>query len=151
MNRNSGSRLVGLVAAILFLVGCSRETPPQQLRVGGMQVYYLEVVTRDVEAVCATYTEVYSIQFGEPDALLGDARTASLRDGGLIGVRAPLREDEQPVVRPYWLVENIDSAVAAVEKAGAAIAVPPMEIPGHGTFAIYFLGDNQLGFWQLPK
>jgi hypothetical protein len=53
------------------------------------------------------------------------------------------------VVRPYWLVDDIDAAVAAVVQAGGQIAHPPMEIPGHGTFAIYVLGGNDHGLWQL--
>ncbi len=52
-------------------------------------------------------------------------------------------------VRPYWLVDDIDAAVAAAVKAGGQLAVPPMEIPGHGTFAIYLQGGNDHGLWQL--
>ena len=114
-----------------------------------MQIQYLEIVTKDVDAVCAAYAAMNGVQFGEPDAGLGNARTAALADGGLVGVRAPLRETEQPVVRPYWLVEDIEAAVAAVVEAGGQVAVPPMEIPGHGTFAIYLQGGNDHGLWQL--
>jgi len=113
-----------------------------------MQVYYLEVVTNDVDAVCRAYVATWGLQFGEPDTLLGNARTAALHGGGLVGVRGPLREDEEPVVRPYWLVDDIKVAVAAVEKAGGEMALPPPEIPGRGTIAIYFLGNNQHGLWQ---
>jgi predicted enzyme related to lactoylglutathione lyase len=66
----------------------------------------------------------------------------------MVGVRAPLRETEQPVVRPYWLVENIAAAVAAAVQAGGELAVPPMEIPGHGTIAIYIQGGVDHGLWQ---
>lgn len=114
-----------------------------------MQIQYLEIVTKDVDAVCAAYASANGVQFGEPDAGLGNARTAALAGGGLVGVRAPLRETEEPVVRPYWLVKNIGTAVAAVERTGAEIAVPPTEIPGHGTFAIYLHGGNDHGLWQL--
>ena len=114
-----------------------------------MQIQYLEIVTKDVDAVCAAYAAMNGVQFGEPDAGLGNARTAALADGGLVGVRAPLRETEQPVVRPYWLVEDIEAAVAAVVEAGGQVAVPPMEIPGHGTCAIYLQGGNDHGLWQL--
>ena len=95
-----------------------------------MQIYYLEIVTNAVDAVCAAYAAAEGAQFGKPDAGLGNARTAEMPGGGLLGVRAPLRATEDPVVRPYWLVDNIEAAVAAVEEAGGEIAVPPMAIPG---------------------
>jgi uncharacterized protein len=114
-----------------------------------MQIHYLEIVTKEVAAVCAAYAATNSVRFGEPDAGLGNARTASLPGGGLLGVRAPLHESEQPVVRPYWLVHDIEAAVAAAVQAGGVVAHPPMEIPGHGTFAIYIQGGIHHGLWQL--
>jgi predicted enzyme related to lactoylglutathione lyase len=114
-----------------------------------MKVQYLEIVTREVDAVCAAYASALNVQFGEPEAGLGGARTASLADGGVVGVRAPLRESEDPVVRPYWLVPDIDAALAAAVKGGGKIAHPPMEISGHGTFAIYLQGGNDHGLWKL--
>jgi predicted enzyme related to lactoylglutathione lyase len=113
-----------------------------------MQIHHLEIVTKEVDAVCAAYAAANAVQFGEPDAGLGNARTAALPGGGLVGVRAPLRETEEPVVRPYWLVNNIAAAVAAAVEAGGEIAHPPMQIPGHGTFAIYIQGGVDHGFWQ---
>ena len=113
-----------------------------------MQIHYLEIVTKEVDAVCAAYAAVSLAQFGKPDAGLGNARTAALPGGGLVGVRAPLHETEQPVVRPYWLVDDIEAAVAAAVEAGGELAHPPMEIPGHGTFAIYIQGDIHHGLWQ---
>lgn len=113
-----------------------------------MQIYYLEIVTRDVDAVCATYEAAMGVRFGQPDAGLGNARTAALPAGGMVGVRAPLRASEDPVVRPYWLVDDIEAAVAAAAAAGGEIAHPPMEIPGHGTFAIYLQGGIDHGLWQ---
>ncbi|HET9439596.1 MAG TPA: hypothetical protein VFO52_05475 [Longimicrobiales bacterium] len=114
-----------------------------------MKIQYLEIVTREVDAVCAAYGSAHKVRFGEPDARLGNARTAALADGGLVGVRAPLRATEEPVVRPYWLVDDIAAAVAAAVQAGGEVAHPPMEIPGHGTFAIYLQGGNDHGLWQL--
>ncbi|MEL7538631.1 MAG: hydroxylase [Pseudomonadota bacterium] len=113
-----------------------------------MQIHYLEIVTEQVDAVCATYAAANSVQFGAPDPGLGNARTAALPGGGLVGVRAPMHETEQPVVRPYWLVDDIDAAVAAAVEAGAEIAHPPLAIPGHGSFAIYIQGDIHHGLWQ---
>ena len=42
----------------------------------------------------------------------------------------------------------MEAAVAAVVEAGGQIAHEPMEILGHGTFAIYILGGNDHGLWQ---
>ena len=113
-----------------------------------LQVYYLEVVTKEVDQVCAAYSAAGGVTFGKPDAGLGGARTAPLAGGGMVGVRAPLRETEAPVVRPYWLVKDIKAAVAAARKAGGQVAVEPMAIPGHGTFAIYVQGGVDHGLWE---
>lgn len=113
-----------------------------------MQVYYLEIVTKDVDAVCAAYAAANGAEFGKPVAGLGNARTAKMPGGGWVGVRAPMRDTEEPIVRPYWLVDDIKSAIAAAEKAGGQVAVPPMEIPDYGTFAIYLQGGVNHGLWQ---
>jgi predicted enzyme related to lactoylglutathione lyase len=114
-----------------------------------MKVYYLEIVSTDVDAICAEYEAIHNVQFGEAQELLGGARTCNLADGSIIGVRGPLRETEDPVVRPYWLVEDIEKAIGLVKTQGAEIAVPPLEIQGKGTFAIYRKGGIDHGFWQL--
>jgi uncharacterized protein len=114
-----------------------------------MEVHYLEIVTSDVAAVCAAYEAVLGIKFGSADPHLGSARTAPLPGGGSIGVRGPLRDTEEPVVRPYWLVADIEASLDAASARGAFVAHPPLEIPGKGTFAIYTQGDVDHGLWQL--
>ena len=114
-----------------------------------MRIHYLEIVTREVDAVCSAYAAANNVQFGEPDAKLGNARTATLPGNLLLGVRAPMHDAEEPVVRPYWLVEDIETAIAAAVEAGGEVAHPPMEISDHGTFAIYILGGAHHGLWQL--
>ena len=113
-----------------------------------MKVQYLEIVSPDVDAICKTYEQLHGVKFGEPDANLGNARTAKLSDGGMLGVRAPLRDTEEPIVRPYFLVEDIAKAVSNAEESGAEIALPPMELPGHGKCAIFIQGGIQHGLWQ---
>jgi len=114
-----------------------------------MKVHYLEIVSEEVDAVCKAYEAAHGVRFGDPDELLGGARTCTLADGSIVGVRGSLRTTEAPVVRPYWLVEDIDQAITNVEAVGAEVAMPPMEISGKGWFAIYILGGNDHGFWQL--
>ena len=114
-----------------------------------VNVHYLEIVTPEVGATCDALEKVQGVSFGEPISELGHARTALTDDGGRIAVRAPMRETEEPVVRPYLLVADIEAAVDAARAAGGEIAMPPTEIPGQGTFAIYSLGGIQHGLWQL--
>ncbi len=115
----------------------------------GMAIQYLEIVTTDVDAICSTLSDVHSIEFGAPEPNFGNARLAILGNGGRLGVRAPLSEDEgAPIVRPYLLVENIEAAVAEAEANGAEFAMLATEIPGHGKFAIYFQGGIQFGLWE---
>ena len=59
-----------------------------------------------------------------------------------------MHETKGPVVRPYLLVEDIEAAAKAAVAGGGEIAHPPTELPGHGTFAIFFQGGIQHGVWQ---
>jgi predicted enzyme related to lactoylglutathione lyase len=111
-------------------------------------VQYLEIVTPDVDGTCAALERLHGVRFGGVDPVLGNARTAALEGGGRIGVRAPLRDDERPVVRPYVLVGDLEAAVERARAAGAEIALPSMDLPGHGRCAIYFLGGIEHGLWQ---
>ncbi len=127
----------------------SYDRKEKQAKARAMKVQYLEIVTPDVNETCRALAEAHSVKFSDPVAELGNARTADLKDGGRIGVRAPMRDTEKPIVRPYVLVDNIEAAVKAAEKAGGQIAMPPMNLPGQGTFAIYILGGIEHGLWQL--
>jgi hypothetical protein len=113
-----------------------------------MRIHYVEIVCRDVAAQCAALERMHGLSFGPAVTDLGQARVAEASDGSLIGVRAPLAEHEQPIVRTYLEVEDIARAVREAEAAGAVIAYPPTRQGDTGTWAIYFLGDVQLGLWQ---
>jgi predicted enzyme related to lactoylglutathione lyase len=113
-----------------------------------MDLGYLEFVTANVDAVCATYEAVHGVTFSAPVPALGHARVAATSSGGRLGVRAPLRPDETPVVRPYVLVDDVEAAVAAAAAAGAEVAMPAMTIPGQGTFAIFLQDGIESGLWQ---
>lgn len=114
-----------------------------------MNIHYLEVVTKNVEAMCRLYSHLYDVEFGETVMKLGGARTATMTGGGIIGIRAPMRDTEGPVVRSYWRVDDIQSAVVKAEKQGALIAMPPTEMEGMGQFAIFIQDGIEAGFWQV--
>ena len=129
--------------------GNSDSKSEKESKAVAMQVEYLEIVTAKVDELCKQYSSIHGIEFSEPTASLGNARTAKLNEGGMIGIRAPMRETEKPVVRPYMLVEDLAKAVAAAKDAGAEVAIEKMEIPGgHGTIAIVLQGGIDCGMWQ---
>ena len=133
--------------AAMLSPGCTQS--PQADKGEFVKVYYLEIVTSDVDGACSLYSMMYGVTFGDPDQDLGSARTADLDGGGMLGVRAPLRDTETPVVRPYVLVDDISTAVSAAADAGANIAMTPTEIAGYGQFAIVIHGGIESGLWQI--
>jgi predicted enzyme related to lactoylglutathione lyase len=112
-------------------------------------IYYLEIVTPDVDSMCNIYSKAAGLQFGEAIQALGNARTAKLPGGTLMGIRAPMHESETPVVRPYLLVTDIEQAGKDAAAFGANILLAGMEIPGYGIITIYESGGIQHGLWQL--
>lgn len=143
---------IGGAAPLVSLVsadGAGAASDEGKLETKLMKIHYLEIVTPDVDASVALYEANHGVSFGQPIPGLGGARTATLEGGGLLGIRGPLRETEDPVVRPYYLVDAIETAVEAASRAGAQVAMGPTEIPGYGQFAIFILGGIETGLWQL--
>ena len=114
-----------------------------------MQIHYLEIVTSEVDQSVALHSKIHGVSFGAADVNLGGARTARLANGGMLGIRAPMRDSETPVVRPYFLVHDIAAAVATAARSGTQIAMPPTETPGRGKFAILVQGGIESGLWQV--
>ena len=113
-----------------------------------MPVHYLEVVSNDVDTLTGLYQRMHGLSFGPPDPDLGQARVATQADGTLVGIRKPLAAHEQPIVRTYLAVEDIQQAVKKAEDSGATIAYPPTRQGQRGTFAIVIQGGVEHGLWQ---
>jgi predicted enzyme related to lactoylglutathione lyase len=113
-----------------------------------MAVHYLEIVSNDADALTELYQRVHGLSFGPPDPGLGQARVAIQASGTLVGIRKPLAAHEQPIMRTYVAVENIQQALKEAEESGAAIAYPPTRQGDQGTFAIVIQGDLEHGLWQ---
>ena len=113
-----------------------------------MTIHYLEIVSNDVDTLCATYERVHALSFGPEDPDLGQARVAVRPDGSLVGIRKPLAEHDGPIMRTYLEVADIQKAVEEAEGAGAIIAYPPTLHGELGTFALFIQGDVEHGLWQ---
>jgi predicted enzyme related to lactoylglutathione lyase len=113
-----------------------------------MAVHYLEIVSEDVDALTELYQRMHGLSFDPPDPDLGHARVALQADGSLVGIRKPLAEHEQPILRTYIAVEDIEQAIREAEESGAMIAYPPTRQGHQGTFAIVIKGGVEHGLWQ---
>ncbi|MFT4514928.1 MAG: putative enzyme related to lactoylglutathione lyase [Planctomycetota bacterium] len=147
MRRFSGWCAV-VPVALFLLIGCQAIDASDQRASSYARVHYLEIVCVDVAMQCDALERIHGVSFGEPVADFGQARIAELPDGRLIGVRAPMAEHEQPIIRTYLEVDDMTRAVKDAEAAGAVIAYPPTRQGDTGTWAIYILGDVQIGLWQ---
>ncbi len=113
-----------------------------------MAIHYLEIVSNDPDRQVALYERMHGLSFGPPDADLGQARVATRPDGTLVGIRRPLAAHEQPIVRAYLTVEDIEQAVKKAAELGATVAYPPTRQGRRGTFAIVIQGGVEHGLWQ---
>ena len=148
MDRTTAWLRTTLAAAAVVLSGSAAMGEPDPEGASDVRVHYLEIVCQDVDAQCAALERIHGLSFGPAVADLGQARVAETPGGSLLGVRAPLAEHEQPIIRTYLAVDDIAKAVEEAEAAGAVIAYPPTRQGDTGTWAIYFLGDVQIGLWQ---
>ena len=145
-----------LLFSLSFLVGACNTTRPGSTALanaagaeGAARIQYLEIVTTDVAKTIHVLEAEHGVSFGEPILELELARTATLKGGGRIGVCVPLEGFEDPIVRPGFLVSDLDAAVMAAQAARGRIAIPASEVAGQGKFALYILGGIQYGLWEL--
>lgn len=114
-------------------------------------VYYLEIVTPEVDQVVRLYERVYGWRFQDMGPDMGHSHVAILPNGARCGVRAPMHEEEKTVTRSYVRVTDIEQRVKEAEEMGGFIALDLMEMPGGmGRIAIYFLGGIEHGMWEPP-
>ena len=139
-----------LAVAILVMLGAGHPLAYASKGEGApeMKAHYIEIVTAAVDKQCKALVQVHGLSFGPEVQDLGGARVAEKADGSLIGVRAPMAAHEQPIMRAYFEVDDIEKAVKDAEAAGAVIAYPPTKQGETGTWAIYILDGIQHGLWQ---
>ena len=113
-----------------------------------MAVHYLEIVANDVDTLVGLYQHVHGMSFGPPEQDLGQARVATQSDGTVVGIRKPLAAHEQPIMRTYLEVKDIQQATKKAEESGATISYPPTRQGDHGTFVILIQGNVEHGLWK---
>ena len=77
------------------------------------------------------------------DVVTGDAKEGTMNMGGMY------RRQMTEQIMNYVMVDDIDQAIAKVQKLGGKIVVPKMEIKGVGwTVIIQDTEGNALGLWK---
>jgi predicted enzyme related to lactoylglutathione lyase len=138
----------GLVTIALMSISFACRSEQRTEQAAKPAVHYVEIVTNDVDAAVALYQSMHALSFGQPVADLGQARVATRADGTLVGIRKPAASHEQPIVREYVAVDNIQQAVKQAEQHGATVAYPPTPQGQAGTFAIVVHAGTEYGLWQ---
>jgi predicted enzyme related to lactoylglutathione lyase len=102
----------------------------------GGWIWY-ELLTSDVQGALAFYGKVLGWKPVPHGAVEGYYmfRSAVAEVGGIMALPA-----EAGIARPVWLgyihVADVDATVGAAQRDGAALCVPPTDIPGVGRFAM---------------
>ncbi len=97
-----------------------------------MAVHYLEIVSDDVDMLVGLYQHAHDLSFGPPDPDLGQARVATQSDGTLVGIRKRLAAHEQPIMRAYLEVKDIQQATKKPRSPARRLPIPQ---PGRATTA----------------
>ncbi len=108
-------------------------------------VYWAELLTRDVEAAAAFYTQVFGWEANTGPNPNGGTYTTFSRDGEQILGVMPMPEAVPAEAPAFWqiyfLVDDLDAAMAAATERGASVLVPKMQIGPNAWFAT--LADPQ--------
>jgi uncharacterized protein len=94
------------------------------------EFFWNELHTTDPRAAVAFYAKL----IGYTHETMGDYYVLSSAGAGRGGVTGELTG--APHWLPYVMTDDVDATMARVPRAGGSIAVPPMDIPGIGRFAV---------------
>jgi predicted enzyme related to lactoylglutathione lyase len=102
---------------------------------------WYELMTTDAEGAKAFYDAVVGWTVGEASPEFNGYRMIGRADGKFAGGVLPLTDEmQQHGARPMWLgyvnVEDVDDAVAAIERAGGKPLMPAFDIPNVGRIAM---------------
>ena len=106
----------------------------------GSFIWY-ELITPDPDGAKAFYDAVVGWTIGEASPEFNGYRMIGRSDGGSAGGVLPLTDEmRQHGARPTWLgyigVDDVEEAVAAIEKAGGKALMPAFDIPDIGRIAL---------------
>lgn len=111
-------------------------------------VQHFDISSNDYHKAKEFYKEVFEWEFNQPEGmeyiLVAPGGENSI--GGGIG---PAPEGKKPTVTFYITVDNIQSYLDKVKKAGGQVIIPPMTVDNVGEFGMFAdLDGNQIGLYK---
>ena len=113
----------------------------------GKPVVHFEIGCRDKGRTGDFYSQLFGWQFQEsgPAALMIDTQGG----GGINGHVTSLGHEPHNYVTVYVQVDNLEASLESVNALGGKTVVPPVKIPGQGSFAWFADPDgNIIGLWK---
>jgi hypothetical protein len=122
------------------------------LEVDMPKVVHFEIPATDPEALKAFYARVFGWSYQEmPGQAYWFATGGPESEEGINGAIMKRNHPAQPPTITVN-VANLKATLAAVESSGGVIVVPPVTIPGMGSYAFFRDPDgNIVGFWEHEK
>ena len=107
-----------------------------------------ELISPDLAAATAFYTDLLGVGWEEQPMDGGPAYTCLMVDGRQVGgAMAPMMADIPPHWNVYFNVESVDDTIAKVVALGGSVVAPAFDVPGVGRMAV--LADPQGGMFNL--
>ena len=109
---------------------------------------FSELSSTDPAATRNFLEKVFAWRFQSVKFPLGEYLSFEAPGGGRGGIR-PVQAKEIPGSMNYVRVDDLDAASRKIERAGGAIVLPRVEIPGMGSFFWFRIpGGPILAAWQ---
>ena len=111
-------------------------------------VVHFQIGGKDAAALRGFYKEVFGWEV-DPPAPIGAIRTNT--GTGIDGGVHQVDENQKPYLAVYVAVEDLEGTVAKAEELGANVIVPPTDVDGVGSFAMFQDPEgNCIGLWYHP-
>ena len=111
-------------------------------------VVHFQIGGKDAHALRGFYKEVFGWEV-DPPAPIGAIRTHT--GMGIDGGVHQVDENQKPYLAVYVAVEDLEGTVSKAEELGANIIVPPTDVDGVGSFAMFQDPEgNCIGLWYNP-
>ena len=115
----------------------------------GNPVCHFEISGKDYKKSMAFYKELFDWNISEHEGMTYGMVAAGAEKGAIGGGIGPAQNGAPPSLTFYVLVDDLQAYLDKAVKLGGKAAVPPMPIPGIGSFAMFAdLDGNVVGLFK---